>query len=180
MLVGGADHKTGQDPDPGRRWDDLEQWTRERFPQFGGVTLAFAFLATLGRLGLVTLLLREWLGINIYALGFNLLSFWGLTLTYLFFQIPLMVLIVTPALDGLRRDTAAHDALEAAIDPVIRPAIADATLAGMGVLIAYGPDEEVVARPSNAVRPGQALLIRTDRLRVDNPLPPITFVGANT
>jgi len=36
LLVGGADHKTGQDPDPGRRWDDLEQWTRERFPHFGG------------------------------------------------------------------------------------------------------------------------------------------------
>ena len=72
--------------------------------QFAGVPLAFAFLATLGRLGLVTVLLREWFGINLYALGFNLLSFWGLTLTYLFFQIPLMVLIVTPALDGLKRE----------------------------------------------------------------------------
>lgn len=71
---------------------------------FAGVPLAFAFLATLGRLGLVTVFLREWFGINIYALGFNLLSFWGLTLTYLFFQIPLMVLIITPALDGLKKE----------------------------------------------------------------------------
>jgi putative spermidine/putrescine transport system permease protein len=71
---------------------------------FAGVPLAFAFLATLGRLGLVTVLLREWFGINIYSLGFNLLSFWGLTLVYLFFQIPLMVLIITPALDGLKRE----------------------------------------------------------------------------
>lgn len=71
---------------------------------FAGVPLAFAFLATLGRLGLVTVLLRDWFGINIYALGFNILSFWGLTLTYLFFQIPLMILIVTPALDGLKRE----------------------------------------------------------------------------
>lgn len=71
---------------------------------FAGVPLAFAFLATLGRLGLVTVLLREWFGINIYAMGFNLLSFWGLTATYLFFQIPLMILIVTPALDGLKRE----------------------------------------------------------------------------
>jgi putative spermidine/putrescine transport system permease protein len=71
---------------------------------FAGVPLAFAFLATLGRVGLVTVLLREWFGVNIYALGFNLLSFWGLTLTYLFFQIPLMILIVTPALDGLKRE----------------------------------------------------------------------------
>ncbi|WP_347267190.1 ABC transporter permease subunit [Paracoccus sp. (in: a-proteobacteria)] len=71
---------------------------------FAGVPLAFAFIATLGRVGLVTLLLRQWFGINIYAMGFNLLSFWGLALTYLFFQIPLMILIITPALDGLRRE----------------------------------------------------------------------------
>jgi putative spermidine/putrescine transport system permease protein len=42
--------------------------------------------------------------VDIYGLGFNLLSFWGLTITYLYFQIPLMALIVTPALDGLRRE----------------------------------------------------------------------------
>jgi putative spermidine/putrescine transport system permease protein len=71
---------------------------------FAGVPLAFAFLATLGRLGLVTVLLRDWFGINIYAMGFNLLSFAGLTMTYLFFQIPLMILIITPALDGLKRE----------------------------------------------------------------------------
>lgn len=71
---------------------------------FAGVPLAFAFLATYGRLGLVTLILRDWFGVNIYALGFNILSFSGLTLTYLFFQIPLMILIVTPALDGLKRE----------------------------------------------------------------------------
>jgi putative spermidine/putrescine transport system permease protein len=71
---------------------------------FAGVPLAFAFLATLGRLGLVTVLLKEWFGINIYAMGFNLLSFWGLTIVYLYFQIPLMILIITPALDGLKRE----------------------------------------------------------------------------
>ena len=72
--------------------------------QFAGVPLAFAFLATLGRTGLVTTLLAKYLGLNLYATGFNLLSFWGLALTYLYFQIPLMVLILTPALDGLRRE----------------------------------------------------------------------------
>ena len=71
---------------------------------FAGVPLAFAFIATLGRLGLVTILLKSWFGINIYAMGFNLLSFFGLTITYLFFQIPLMVLMVTPALDGLKKE----------------------------------------------------------------------------
>jgi len=72
--------------------------------QFAGVPLAFAFLATLGRTGLVTALLFNIFGINIYRYGFNLLSFTGLTLTYLYFQIPLMVLILTPALDGLKRE----------------------------------------------------------------------------
>ncbi|OBZ93052.1 acriflavin resistance protein [Pararhizobium polonicum] len=71
---------------------------------FAGVPLAFAFLATLGRTGLVTMLLRDWFGINLYASGFNLLSFVGLTLTYMYFQIPLMVLIITPALDGLKKE----------------------------------------------------------------------------
>jgi putative spermidine/putrescine transport system permease protein len=71
---------------------------------FAGIPLAFAFLATLGRTGLVTALLINLFGFNIYSAGFNLLSFWGLTLTYLYFQIPLMVLILTPAIDGLKRE----------------------------------------------------------------------------
>lgn len=70
---------------------------------FAGVPLAFAFLATLGRVGLVTVLLRG-LGVDLYASGFNVLSFWGLTLTYLYFQMPLMLLVITPALEGLRRE----------------------------------------------------------------------------
>lgn len=74
--------------------------------QFAGVPLAFAFLATLGRTGLVTALLFNVFGINIYRAGFNLLSFWGLTITYLYFQIPLMVLVVSPAIDGLKREWA--------------------------------------------------------------------------
>jgi putative spermidine/putrescine transport system permease protein len=71
---------------------------------FAGVPLAFAFLATLGRLGLATVLLNTVFGLNIYAHGFNILSFWGLTLTYIYFQIPLMVVIITPAIDGLKKE----------------------------------------------------------------------------
>ena len=71
---------------------------------FAGLPLAFAFLATLGRMGLVTLLMSNLLGFNLYRTGFNILSFWGLTITYLYFQIPLMVLILTPALDGLKKE----------------------------------------------------------------------------
>jgi putative spermidine/putrescine transport system permease protein len=71
---------------------------------FAGVPLAFAFIATLGPAGLITVWLRTEFGINLRAMGFNLLSFWGLVVTYLFFQIPLMILIITPALDGLKRE----------------------------------------------------------------------------
>ncbi len=71
---------------------------------FAGVPLAFAFIATLGPAGLITIYLRTEFGINLRAYGFNLLSFWGLVATYLFFQIPLMILIITPALDGLKRE----------------------------------------------------------------------------
>lgn len=71
---------------------------------FAGVPLAFAFLATLGPVGLVTVFLRTEMGIDLRMLGFNLLSFWGLTITYLFFQLPLMILIITPAIDGLKRE----------------------------------------------------------------------------
>lgn len=71
---------------------------------FAGVPLAFAFIATLGRTGLVTTLLYSFFGFNLYSTGFNILSFWGLTITYLYFQIPLMVLILMPALDGLKKE----------------------------------------------------------------------------
>src|SRR5262249_30016232 len=70
---------------------------------FAGIPLAFAFIATLGNLGLVNWLLG-YAGLNLRALGFNLYSFWGLVLTYVYFQIPLMVLAMVPTLDGLRRE----------------------------------------------------------------------------
>jgi len=71
---------------------------------FAGVPLAFAFVATLGRTGILTALMRDVLKINIYDAGFSLYSFVGLSLTYLYFQFPLMVLIMAPALDGLKRE----------------------------------------------------------------------------
>lgn len=71
---------------------------------FAGVPLAFAFVATIGRTGFITALLKNTFGFNIYQNGFNLYSFWGLSLTYMYFQFPLMVLIMAPALDGLKRE----------------------------------------------------------------------------
>ncbi len=71
---------------------------------FAGVPLAFAFISTLGRVGFVTELLNGMLGRNIYNEGFSIYNMWGLSLVYLYFQFPLMVLIMAPALDGLRRE----------------------------------------------------------------------------
>jgi len=72
---------------------------------FAGLPLAFAFIATIGPAGLITVWLRTEFGINLRAAtGFNLFSTGGLIATYLFFQVPLMILIITPALDGLRRE----------------------------------------------------------------------------
>lgn len=71
---------------------------------FAGVPLAFAFIATLGRAGLITLLLRNYFGFFLYDTPFNLYNFWGLSVVYMYFQFPLMVLIIAPALDGMKRE----------------------------------------------------------------------------
>ena len=71
---------------------------------FAGVPLAFAFVATLGRTGFITAVMKTYFHMNIYDSGFNLYSFVGLALTYMYFQFPLMVLIMAPALDGLKRE----------------------------------------------------------------------------
>jgi putative spermidine/putrescine transport system permease protein len=67
---------------------------------FGGIPLAFAFLATIGNAGVVTVLLTDTLGIGLG--GFSLASMAGLALVYLYFLIPLMVLTIIPALEALR------------------------------------------------------------------------------
>jgi putative spermidine/putrescine transport system permease protein len=67
---------------------------------FAGVPLALAFTFTLGQLGFLTVILRDF-GWDIYP-GFRLPSKLGVELVYMYFQFPLMVLIIAPAIDGLR------------------------------------------------------------------------------
>ncbi len=71
---------------------------------FAGVPLAFAFIATLGTTGVVTQFLSDTVGLDLYDRGFSLFTFTGLALIYLYFQIPLMILVIAPAIDGLRRE----------------------------------------------------------------------------
>jgi len=71
------------------------------FANFGGVPLAFVFIASVGSSALVTGWLHD-IGLNIYSMGFSLSNVTGMELVYMYFQIPLMVLIILPALEGLR------------------------------------------------------------------------------
>ena len=70
--------------------------------QFGGVMLAFAFIATIGIQGLVTQWLANSFGIDIFAGGVWLYQVPGLLLPYIYFQVPLMIITFMPALEGLK------------------------------------------------------------------------------
>ncbi|MCA1982942.1 ABC transporter permease [Nocardioides nematodiphilus] len=69
--------------------------------QTGGVSLAFAWMATIGGTGTLTVLLQKALSVDIYGSGW-LYTLHGLILVYCYFQIPLMVIVFLPAVDGLR------------------------------------------------------------------------------
>lgn len=71
---------------------------------FAGIPLALAFIFTLGNLGLVTKLLGDVFGFSLRDTGFSLYSLVGLSVVYLYFQFPLMVLVIAPAIEGLRKE----------------------------------------------------------------------------
>jgi putative spermidine/putrescine transport system permease protein len=71
---------------------------------FAGVPLAFAFIATIGNTGLVTRTISYIVGTDIARQGWSVYNIWGLSVVYLYFQFPLMVLVIAPALDGMRRE----------------------------------------------------------------------------
>ncbi|MEN3267250.1 ABC transporter permease subunit [Pseudonocardia sp.] len=107
---------------------------------FGGVPLAFAFIAALGQTGLATVFLRG-IGIDLYGSGFRIDSLTGLGLTYVYFQVPLMVILITPALEGLLpqwREAAENLGASAwtywrhVALPVLAPALGGATLVLFG------------------------------------------------
>lgn len=70
--------------------------------QFGGVALAFAFLATIGLNGVLTVWVAEHFGWDLAGSGW-LYGLPGLILVYSYFQIPLMVIVFLPALGRLRQ-----------------------------------------------------------------------------
>ncbi len=72
--------------------------------QFGGVMLAFAFLATFAGNGLVTMFFRTVVHVDVLSDSSWLYGLTGLAVVYTYFQIPLMLIVFLPALDGLRQE----------------------------------------------------------------------------
>ncbi|QXO15800.1 ABC transporter permease [Vibrio ostreae] len=91
---------------PGRLRDAVIAFTNMS-SNFAGVPLAFAFIIILGTNGALTLLLKQYGLID----DFNLYGQWGLLAIYIYFQIPLAVLLLYPAFDALNDDWQAAAAL---------------------------------------------------------------------
>jgi putative spermidine/putrescine transport system permease protein len=67
---------------------------------FAGIPLAFAFIVILGNSGLFTLLFKQ-IGWDILS-TFNLYSWSGLVLIYIYFQLPLAVMLLFPVYQGIQ------------------------------------------------------------------------------
>lgn len=100
------------------------------FAQFGGVTLAFLFISTFASEAVLTRWADAHLGIDLYR-GNWITTLPGLIVVYLYFQIPLMVIVFIPALEGMRdewREAAVNlgatrwQYLRQVVVPVLRPA----------------------------------------------------------
>jgi putative spermidine/putrescine transport system permease protein len=86
------------------------KWVRNGFTtfsgvaaNFGGIPLAFAFIATFGTIGVVTTFIRDHFGFD-FSQHVSLFTKTGVEFVYFYFQIPLMLLVIAPAIDGLRRE----------------------------------------------------------------------------
>lgn len=146
---------------------------------FAGLPLAFTFIAALGRVGVVTDLFKD-IGINLYAHGFSITSMFGVGLVYVYFQVPLMVILVLPALEGLQPQwRQAAESLGATrwaymrhiAIPVLAPALIGSTLLLFGnAFAAYATALGLVGSTINLV-PAQIdnaingnVLVNADRL----------------
>ena len=70
---------------------------------FAGAPLAFSFVVILGLNGVITQFLMQYFHYELYP-GFSIYSFSGLILAYVYFQLPLMVLLVLPAFAGIQKE----------------------------------------------------------------------------
>lgn len=70
---------------------------------FAGVPLAFAFVVILGMNGVITQFLLQYFHYELYP-TFSIYSFSGLIVAYIYFQLPLMVLLILPAFAGIKKE----------------------------------------------------------------------------
>lgn len=89
-----------QTPANSRSRTFLDAWSAVA-SQLGGLPLAFAFITLLGTQGLLTLAFKA-IGIDLIGHGLSLTNFVGWVFVYLYFQVPFMFLIMTPAISSLK------------------------------------------------------------------------------
>ena len=70
---------------------------------FAGAPLAFAFVVILGMNGIITQFLLQYFHYELYP-TFSIYSFSGLIVAYIYFQLPLMVLLILPAFAGIKKE----------------------------------------------------------------------------
>jgi len=70
---------------------------------FAGAPLAFAFVVILGMNGVITQFVLQYLDYKLYP-KFSIYSFSGLSLAYVYFQLPLMVLLILPAFAAIKKE----------------------------------------------------------------------------
>jgi putative spermidine/putrescine transport system permease protein len=87
---------------PGRAMRETLITLSDVTTNFAGAPLAFAFVVILGLNGVVTQFLMQYLHYELYP-DFSIYSFSGLILAYVYFQLPLMVLLILPAFAGIKQ-----------------------------------------------------------------------------
>lgn len=88
---------------PSRRVQDTLISLSDVTTNFAGAPLAFSFIVILGMNGVITQFLLQYLNYELYP-KFSIYSFSGLTLAYIYFQLPLMVLLILPAFAGIKKE----------------------------------------------------------------------------
>lgn len=128
--------------------------------QLGGVPLAFAFIALMGTEGVLTVAIRNVSGVDISKF-LDLSSFWGLTVVYLYFQIPLMAVLIMPPILGLKKEWSESSAAlgASALQTLMRVTIPVLTPAIIGTMLLLFANAFAAYATAYALSGGSANLI---------------------
>lgn len=128
--------------------------------QLGGVPLAFAFIALMGTEGVLTVAIRNVSGVDISKF-LDLSSFWGLTVVYLYFQIPLMAVLIMPSILGLKKEWSESSAVlgASAVQTLLRVTIPILMPAIIGTMLLLFANSFAAYATAYALSGGSANLI---------------------